>query len=204
MQKSASKSRLEASRRRLGASCGVSLRLVASRRVVSWRLVASRGVSWRHGANQSSADAVEGVHPTCKGESTMETPPHVSYCLGCRLHVACCMCDVCAASCLVVNLDVDVFCSCEFNWTCRVLYVMCRVLRMVCCCLSFDWRRFLFFYEVPFEFYVFFASPGSQFSLLFGPKSCLGTPRGTSEPPWASIWRYLFEPPAQNEHLGRS
>ena len=57
------------------ASRGVLWRLIVSRGISSRRVVASRGVSWRRAANQSSADAVEGVHPTCKGESTLQDSP---------------------------------------------------------------------------------------------------------------------------------
>ena len=86
------------------ASRGVLWRLIASRGISSCRLVASRGVSWRHGANHSFAGGVEGVHPTCKGESTMETPPYVSYCLRCVRSYAVCRVPcviVCCALCVV-------------------------------------------------------------------------------------------------------
>ena len=107
--------------------CGVSLRLVASRHV-SWRLVASRGVSGRFWESWTVLPRAGRVHPPDKGESTMETPPHVSYCLRCRLHVACCMCHVSAASCLVVNLDVDHFARVN-----SIGRVVCSMSCVVCC-----------------------------------------------------------------------
>ena len=104
------------------------MRLVASRRVVSWRLGASRGVSGRFWESWTVLARAGWVHPPDKGESTMETPPHVSYCLGCRLHVACCMCDVSAASCLVVNLDVDLVARVN-----SIGRVVCCMSCVVCC-----------------------------------------------------------------------
>ena len=76
-----------ASRRRLEASRGVSWRLVASRLVSSGRLVASRGVSGRLGAKGSASPRPGGIHPVDKGESTLETPPNISYRVRCVLQV---------------------------------------------------------------------------------------------------------------------
>ena len=43
------------------------------------------------------------------------------------------MCDVSAASCLVVNMDVELLTRVNSNWTCRVLYVVvCCALCVVC------------------------------------------------------------------------
>ena len=95
------------------ASRGVLWRLVASRGILSRRLVASRGVSWRRGADQSFAGGVEGVHPTCKGESTMEAPPqHLVPSEMCAF--------VCFVSCAV--------CHCVMCIVCCMLYVLLQEL----------------------------------------------------------------------------
>ncbi len=70
---------------RLGRVSGVLERLEASRLVSSIRLAASRGilgVLGRPKANHSFLGRAEGFHPSSTGESTLETPPHVSGCLG--------------------------------------------------------------------------------------------------------------------------
>ena len=95
----------EASWRRLETSCGVSLRLVASRRVVSWRLVASRGVSGRFWESWTVLARVGRVHPPDKGESTLEAPPNVSYNLRCVR-----LCAVCRVPCVVVCCALCVVC----------------------------------------------------------------------------------------------
>ena len=98
----------EASWRRLETSCGVSLRLVASRRVVSRRLVASRGVSERFLESRAVLARAGRVHPPDKGESTMEAPPNVSYRLGYLYSCACVLCamcryGLCVACCMVCS-----------------------------------------------------------------------------------------------------
>ena len=83
------------------ASHDVSWRLVTSRGVSSRRLVASLGVLGRLGAKGTVLKRAEGVCPACKGESTMETPPNVSYRLRCVRFV--CVCVVCRVSFCVVR-----------------------------------------------------------------------------------------------------
>ena len=87
------------------ASHGVSWRLVTSRGVSSRRLVASLGVLGRLGAKGTVLKRAEGVCPACKGESTMETPPHVSYCLRCVRSYA-----VCRVPCVIVCCALCVVC----------------------------------------------------------------------------------------------
>ena len=49
------------------------------------------------------------------------------------------MCDVSAASCLVVNMDVDLVARVNSIWTCRMLYVVvCCASCVVCFVLGVD------------------------------------------------------------------